>query len=776
MAFLSFSQQSEITSRTVIDYKNHDLVDKISPDLLLLEDLYQDFLSGKINSFEHLVPLCEIRDDLVNIQAVSRDANGKLLEDELRNLGVINTTSFKRIINGWIPIYSIRFLADLDHLQFATVAYKHFLRTGSVTSQGDTALRGPQARSTNSVDGSGVTVGVLSDSYDDLNGAAGDITSGDLPSGGVNCLDNGPGGGSDEGRAMLQIVHDVAPGADLAFHTASGGLAVFAQGILDLEAAGCEVIVDDIGYPNDAFFQDGIVAQAADSVTSNGNAYLSAAGNDAQQSYEGTYTAGNMVMIGGFPYTTHDFDPGIGVDDFQSITIPNDGFVTISLQWENPFFSISGPPGGTADIDLFLYSDPPGPNPLASSVINNIGGDALEIIQFQNTGPTANFNIVIALFSGTAPNMVKWIALGDLLSVNDFPTNSATCFAHPNAAGAMASGASFWFFTPEYGTNPPVLNSFSSRGGTPILFDTNGNSLGSPVIRMKPDFTAPDGGDNTFFGADNNDVGSFPNFFGTSAAAPHAAGVVALMFDSAPPEPPPLHSPSLAPPTPAEIRQALQSSSIDIPPSGFDNDSGSGLIQADAAIAALTAVLPIELVSFEVFKEGRDAILKWSTAIETDNYGFEIEHSMNPVNDASDLEWTKVDFIHAGLENSSNEYDYVMENLIGGIHYFRLKQIDLSGAVEYSPIRSLKFESEFPVVVFYNRENKTIEFDIGISGDDKVDFDIYDTLGRLLLRTSSPLIESSRIEIPANGLGSGVLFYRISIGNDTHSGKIIIAG
>ena len=91
------------------------------------------------------------------------------------------------------------------------------------TSQGDHALRADVARSTFGLDGSGVKVGVLSNSYNCQGGADADKASGDLPAS-VEVIqdetDLGCASGTDEGRAMLQIVHDVAPGADLAFATA----------------------------------------------------------------------------------------------------------------------------------------------------------------------------------------------------------------------------------------------------------------------------------------------------------------------------------------------------------------------------------------------------------------------------------------------------------------------------------------------------------------------------------------------------------------------------
>ena len=122
----------------------------------------------------------------------------------------------------------------MNALQFARPSYA-MVNTGSVDSQGDAAMRADDARALFGVDGTGITVGTLSDSFDRFFGAAGDVASDDLPAA-IVVLDDSVAG-TDEGRAMMQIIHDVAPGTGQAFHTAFGGQADFALGIQEL--AGC---------------------------------------------------------------------------------------------------------------------------------------------------------------------------------------------------------------------------------------------------------------------------------------------------------------------------------------------------------------------------------------------------------------------------------------------------------------------------------------------------------------------------------------------------------
>lgn len=521
--------------------------------------------------------LSPVRGDKVVVDAVASGDPAALLAD-LKKLGLLQASTYGSVVSGLLPIKAINEVARLKSLQFARPAYA-MTRVGLTTSQGAPAMRAGVARRKFGVDGTGVTVGVLSDSFNNLGGAAADVKSGDLPAG-IKVLSDLPEGGIDEGRAMLQLVHDVAPGADLAFHTASLGQADFANGILRLASkAKAKVIVDDIFYFTEPFFQDGIIAQAVDSVFAEGVSYFSAAGNDARNSYESTFNpSGQSQPVGEF----HDFNPGRGVDVTQSITVPRDGELFIILQWDSPFFSISPGSGGSPnDLDIYLVDD--AGFVVASSTDGNVGGDAVEVLFFSNRsifgepGTTTKFNLVIANFEGPNPGLMKSLWFGSRgTRVNEFNTASGTVVGHQNARGAEAVGAAFYGDTPAFGTDPAVLESYSSAGPTPILFDTAGNRLRSPRIRRKPEIVAPDGTNTTFFfPGDDIEGDGFPNFFGTSAAAPHAAAVAALMLDAAP---------RTSPPT---IYSTLEGTALDMNDPGFDFDSGFGFIQADRAVRAL---------------------------------------------------------------------------------------------------------------------------------------------------------------------------------------------
>jgi hypothetical protein len=499
------------------------------------------------------------RNGLVALDAVA-SGDPKVLLADLQALGLKGGATRGRLVSGLLPVGKVSQLAGLKSLKLARPAYRA-THAGLVTSQGDHAQGSDVARATHGVTGSGIKVGVLSDSFDALGGAASDILTDDLPRATTVLSDYFDSDATDEGRAMMQIVHDVAPGSPLLFHTAWIGDADFAQGILELAAAGCKVIVDDVIYYAEPMFQDGIIAQAVDQVAAMGVSYFSSAGNEARDSYEAPYAES------GWGY--HDFDPGAGVDIGLTVTF-QPGITYIVLQWQDPFYSVSGAPGAATDLDFGLF-DMDGNSTGIGSWDWNAGADPVEILGVEVTGGPLQLQIAISHWSGPLPGQLKMVWFGDM-TVDEYATDSSTCYGHPNAAGAEAVGAARYTKTPPWGVTPPLLEYFSSAGGTPIYFDTAGNPVG-PILRAKPGIVAPDGGDTTFFwyGSDPDGTG-WPNFFGTSAAAPHAAGIAALMLQKDPTW------------SPAAIYGMLEQTAIDMDTAGFDYNTGWGFVQADDAV------------------------------------------------------------------------------------------------------------------------------------------------------------------------------------------------
>ena len=575
----------------VILAAQHDLAGTFSRagyDLALLYREFQSFAAtSSISSptYPPIDPLLQVANGSVVVDVLPTSDLGTTRAD-LEALGFRTIAFAPFVLSGTLPIASLESAAGLSSVRAIQPAYKPITSVGSVTSQGLKAQQSDKLTDFLGLDGTGYTIGVLSDSYNALGGASADVSSGDLPGTSnpfkhltpVNVLDDSLGG-TDEGRAMLQIVHDVAPGAKLAFATAGATQTQFRNNIVALANAGANAIVDDFTFLTEPMFQDGIVARAVDNLVAVGVPYFSAAGNLGRASYEQAYrnsgtnlgSAGTnkIPMVANF--FAHDFDPGTGVDLYQTVTVPP-GTTSFSFQWSDPFFSVNGGSGAATNMDIAAFD-------MAGNFLNiggfnaNVGADPVEVFSISNpSGGPIQVQLAIGKVSGPDPTLMKYVAFrpsaGGDVSIDEHATNSSTIFGHANAKGAETIGAALYSQTPPYGVSPPQLEPFSSRGGTPILYGFTGNLLATPQTRQSPDLVAPDGVSTTFFG---------PSFVGTSAAAPHAAGVAVLLLQA---------KPNL---TVAQLYSSLESTAIDIGPAGYDADSGWGLIDATAALIGLNA-------------------------------------------------------------------------------------------------------------------------------------------------------------------------------------------
>jgi len=407
------------------------------------------------------------------------------------------------------------------------------VRVGSTTTEGDAAGRADLLRA-QGVDGRGVVVGVISDGIDHVADAqrSGDLPSVTVPSGGCTR------GSGDEGTALLEIVHDVAPGARLLFAGPQDSFGMI-QAVQCLTAAGADVIVDDLGFFAEPYFQDGPVAAAVLSAVRAGVSYHSSAGNEAQQHLEQDFVATPNS-------TLHDFAGGAG-DNTNTVVVPPGGTLTCILEWNDPF-------GASAnDYDLFLLDQ----NMRVVAVSNNpqVGAqDPIEAISVVNVGNSnAVANVVIDRFGQSAPRRLELFCLGASSLEHVTPTGSI--IGHP-ALDEVVSVAAIDVADRAL----DQVESFSSRGPARIDFPAR-------VDRAKPDLAG-------FDGVSVSNAGGFPAcppfcaFFGTSAASPHTAGVAALLLQK---------NPSM---TPLAVQVALRRGAADIGPVGFDDASGFGRLDA----------------------------------------------------------------------------------------------------------------------------------------------------------------------------------------------------
>ena len=618
---------------------------KLSPQLITLQ---QAQLSAR-DGLRRKLPPVRIQGGYVRVSAYGDDPSSLVMQ--LTSKGMMDAKVYDHAVTGRVPVTALSDLAATNGLRFIKPVLAA-TRAGLTSTQGDRSMRSDLARVQFGVDGTGVRVGVLSDSFDCAAGpfspgqsftrAGEDAANGDLPLG-VRVLRDlhsvADAECSDEGRALSQIIHDVAPAAAISFETAFTGEEDFAAGIAALADDGAQIIVDDVGYFDEPMFEDGVIAKAIDGVKGRGVAYFSAAGNEARQSYQARFHPSGRRGLAG---VRHDFNSGKGVADLQRMTAPPGTITLLALDWDQPSFSANGVLGSQSDVDAIFYDTDGSPvEPCTDDpaqlicqepgIANNIDGDAVELPMIVNLSDhEIHVSLGIELVAGPAPSLLKyvWYDLGSAaLSVDEFDTASSSVVGHPNAAGAEAVGAAAWYQTKAWGSPlrptcvPACLDSFSSAGGTPILFNGEGRLLPGAVIRTKPGLIGPDGGNTSFYQATlgfnvpgSSEDDAFPNFFGTSAAAPHVAAVAALLIDKRTRDiASHRRAPGLRALTPdaiynvlrqtaAEVRLRNEGGSLGPQPlrmtavetssgqsaKGFSNDGGFGLVDAVRALQAVS--------------------------------------------------------------------------------------------------------------------------------------------------------------------------------------------
>src|SRR5262245_25605249 len=441
-------------------------------------------------------------------------------------------------VQARVDASALETLAGFSWVHAIRTVDRAVVRAGSVTTEGDAASRADALRA-QGLDGSGVVVGVISDGIDSVQAAQ---ATNDLPDVVVPSDGRCQKGAGDEGTALLEIVHDVAPGAKLLFSGPSTSLDMV-DAVQCLTDAGANVIVDDLGFFAEPYFEDGPVADAVSAAVTAGVSYHSSAGNEAQQHVEEDFfpAPGSNGQI-------HDWAAGAG-DRFNGVVVPARGTLTCILQWNDPF-------GRAADdYDLALFDA--NLNLVAQSIDPQEGAqDPIESVSVVNlTDTDQRANILINRFSG-APRRLELFCLG--ASALEHSSAAGSIFGHPALPSVVAVGA-----VDVHDPGLDAVEPFSSHGPARVDFPTL-------EIRAKPDLVA-------FDGVTISNAGGFPAcppfcaFFGTSAAAPHSAGVAALLLD---------RDPTL---TPAEIQAALTGGAVDIGAPGFDDASGFGRLDAVAA-------------------------------------------------------------------------------------------------------------------------------------------------------------------------------------------------
>ncbi|MHB8524949.1 MAG: S8/S53 family peptidase, partial [Candidatus Acidiferrales bacterium] len=596
--------------------------------------------------------LGELRSFGVTVQIIGEPKPDKTKGEVLTNVPTVQ---------GLLPVTMISQVSALPFVRYIRLPDYGFTNTGSVESQGDAILQATAARSQFGVDGTGIRVGIISDGIGGVFAAGctscgpsavtpSPINSGDLPtatgtrnssgvltsvSGGItaqsfpssapnlepSASDTASGLGS-EGTAMLEIVHDLAPGAQLYFANAADGTSLSFEQAVNYLAANTDVVVDDIGFLGSPPY-DGTSAVSTNTATAlNTDAnpirgYFTAVANQVFDHWGEPYTdsgknltlscpasAGGASTVGDvqlFQATANTKDSAnLGPYLANPVTLPNSGTLTVILAWNDPFT------GSSNDYDLYLYQIQNATlvTPLACSNNPQTGTQPpVEALTYtNNSGATEQVGILVQnVNNAAAARNFDLFVSGSFGNYNDmnFYTPSGSVPAESDAGGSPVSvvsvGAIDQTQCTAQGNCTGSVEPYSSQGPT--------EATPQAAARMKPDVTATDDVSVTGaggFGRNGTNatatggcaIGETPCYFaGSSAAAPHAAAIAALTLQAAACL---LSSSSVNKPATARanLRNFLTGTAVPLPGIAQavpNNIEGFGLLNA---LAAITATLP----------------------------------------------------------------------------------------------------------------------------------------------------------------------------------------
>lgn len=451
---------------------------------------------------------------------------------------------------AWVDTGDLYELAAIEGVRAIREVVAPGVSVGSVTTEGDIVHKTADVRSDYGYTGAGVKIGIISNGVNHISDSK---ESGDLPSDVHVLSDNYTG---DEGTAMLEIVHDMVPDAELYFHDCGNDEIGFNHAIDALLSNGCQVICDDVYWPGQPYFEDGVISSHLETLLrENDIVYVTAATNLAEEHYQGEFYE--------WKDSFHDFSSGTNPNRTSMyVNLSAYSSVRIVLQWNDKF----GSSGNDYDLYLSDITDSPSEinyGDLGYSVDTQDGtGDPLEYISYSNPGSSVIFGEIDVRKNDSAESRILELFVlpqDGALVYNNNVVAADSIFGHAAVPDVVTAAAVEW-------STPSTIESYSSLGPVTISYPT-------PEIRAKPDITGVDGVSIT-------GAGGFSNpFFGTSAAAPHVAAVAAQIWGAYPDM------------TADEVRAALYNSAVDLGEEGKDTTFGYGRADALAMADSLRTVV-----------------------------------------------------------------------------------------------------------------------------------------------------------------------------------------
>lgn len=489
----------------------------------------------------------DLEDGLVRVIVVAEDRASR---PDIAALGGRVEREAGLWIQARVPLNALLPLADAPGVRFIRRPWRSL---PAVVSEGVTRTLATDWHGSG-LDGKGVKVGVL-----DLGfmGYKTRITGGELPTDVITRSFVGGGSqadfwnGSSHGVACAEIVHDMAPGAQL--YLVNFGTEVEWSDAVDwLVAQGVDLISFSAGWPlGGPGDGSGQLAEKVTAVRDAGVLWVNAAGNSAQRHWMGSFTNPDPHEPGDPRW--HNFS---GTDETNEMTVTGDFDIVIGLRWDDAWGESAN------DYDLFLFRDQGGElNEVARSEnVQNGDDDPLEVITY-NAPPSGVYHIAI---SKQADALIRTLELFSYYQDLQYRTVTSSLAVPADSPGSLTVAATYWA--------DDVLEDFSARGPT-----RDG--------RLKPDLAAPDG-----VGVSTEAYAG--GFYGTSASAPHVAGAAALAMETLP---------SL---TPTGIQTWLEDRALDLGEAGKDKAFGAGrlnlamIVRPGAAMQGTTLTLEISAIPF----------------------------------------------------------------------------------------------------------------------------------------------------------------------------------
>jgi len=660
---------------------------------------------------------------------------------------VTNRDEKNNMAVAWVKVKNLEALASLTGVRKIRTVFPPVTRSGSVITEGDAIHNTEIVRNAYGLDGTGINIGVISDGVDSRSSAQ---LSGDLPPDGLGLTVVSNTQGGDEGTALLEIIYDMVPGANLFFHDYGTDITEFNAAIDNLVDEECDIICDDVGFLFEPFFEDGTIASHISSViTSNDIIYVSACGNSGGSHHQADFYPLSSFVV------NHDFSLGTSPDDnYMYANIPANQDLIVIFQW-NEFFGASGE---NYNLGLFSFDDEAYVQ--VSIDVQDGDDDPLEYLFYTPTtsGDTDDYAIVIQKADESVEDKIVELYIYPYGTASNYSNNNIPddgIFGHPAVEEVVSVGAI------DQAT-PGTIEYFSSWGPSTIEFPTT-------EIRQTPKIVGVDG--NVISGAGGFGYwdGTNYRFYGTSASAPHIVAVLAQAW-----------SYDLMQ-TGDDVRQLLYDWPVDLGAAGYDNIFGYG--RGDA-LNIFDNALPVELSSFtaKVLRTG-GVKLDWRTETEVDNYGFEIERSqVNPKSEIRSPQFEKIGFAEGyGNSNSPKNYSFIDTEAKYGNYSYRLKQIDTDGDFEYSKIIEIDaglipngfvLEQNFPNPF---NPNTTIKF--ALFEEENATLKIYDILGNEVVTLFDDKTEAGRVyelDFDASLLPSGNYFYKLQTTEKVEVKKMLL--